>query len=420
MSSSTRASVAAAITTAALLLSACGSGSSTSDPNSLKVAANATDRASMDAVVAAFKQDNPGVTVNVTYADTDQLQSTLRTQLSSGTGPDVFTVWPGNGNPGALQVLQPAGYLADLSSRPFAANIPAGARPVTQVSGKTYVVPANYSGIGFIYTQKAMAEIGGQEPKTWDELIALCGKARAKDKVLLSLGNQTPWVTQLVTYALVATTTYAEDPEFAQKMTDGKAKFADSGWKVALQKYLELKDAKCFSDQPLGTSYETSLKDVAQGRAVGVVQVASSLSAVRKEAGDGTELRMAALPAGNDPAKTRMPGAVSGAYGVNAKSGNSELALKFADFLGSEKGQNLYNEKGGTLPPLPNTSFKADPALTALDQHLRSGTTVPFMDQLWPNPKVQQEHFTQVQKLFSGSATVDDVLSALDKAYAAK
>ncbi|MCR3750702.1 ABC transporter substrate-binding protein [Lentzea californiensis] len=419
MSSSSRALVAA-IATTALLLSACGSGSSTSDPNTLKVAANATDRASMDAVVAAFEQENPGVTVNVTYADTDQLQSTLRTQLSSGTGPDVFTVWPGNGNPGALQVLQPAGYLADLSGRSFAANVPAGARPVTQTGGKTYLVPANYSGIGLIYTQKAMTEIGGQEPKTWDELIALCGKARAKGKVLLSLGNQTPWVTQLVTYALVATTTYADDPEFAQKMSDGKAKFADSGWKTALEKYLELQNAQCFSDQPLGTSYETSLKDVAQGRAVGVVQVASSLAAVRKEAGEGTELRMAALPAGNDPAKTRMPGAVSGAYGVNAKSGNADLALKFADFLGSENGQNLYNEKGGTLPAIPNASFQADPALVALDQHLRNGTTVPFMDQLWPNPKVQQEHFNQVQKLFSGSAEVGDVLSALDKAYAAK
>ncbi len=420
MSSSKRALVGAAIAVTALLLSACGSGSAGSKSDTLKVAANATDRAAMDAVVAAFKQENPGFEVTVTYADTDQLQSTLRTQLSSGTGPDVFTVWPGNGNPGALQVLQPAGYLADLSGRSFATNIPGGARAVTQVDHKTFIVPANYSGIGFIYTQKALDEIGGQEPKTWDELIALCGKARAGGKVLLALGNQTPWVTQLVTYALVATTTYADNPQFAQDMAEGRKKFAESGWKTALEKYLDLDRAKCFSDQPLGTSYETSLKDVAQGKAVGVVQVASSLAAVRTEAGEGADIRMAALPADNDPTKTRMPGAVSAAYGVNAKSGNQERAMKFVDFLGSEKGQNLYNEKGGTLPAIPNPGFTVDPALQALDQHLRNGTTVPFMDQLWPNPKVQQEHFTQVQKLFSGSTTVDEVLVALDKAYAAK
>ncbi|MDI5975661.1 ABC transporter substrate-binding protein [Amycolatopsis magusensis] len=411
--------LAATVLTAALALSGCGSGSSTSDPNSLEVAANATDRTAMDAVVAAFEQANPGKQVTVTYADTDQLQSTLRTQLSSGTGPDVFTVWPGNGNPGALQVLQPAGYLADLSDRTFAGAIPAASREVTQVEGRTYLVPANYSGIGVLYTQPALTAIGGQEPRTWDELIALCGKARANGKVLLSLGNQTPWVTQLVTYALAATTVYADDPGFAGKMAAGQVRFADSGWRIALEKYQELDRAGCFSDQPLGTSYENSLKDVAQGKAVGVVQVASSLAQIRTEA-PGAELRMFALPAGNDPAKVRMPGAISAAYGVNARSGNPDLALKFADFLGSEQGQNLYNEQGGTLPAIPNASFRADPALGVLDQHLRAGTTVPFMDQLWPNPKVQQEHFSQVQKLFSGSATVPQALEALDKAYAAR
>ena len=419
MSSSKRALVGAAIATTALLLSACGSGPSASDGNVLKVAANATDRASVDAVVEAFKQENPGTEVTVTYADTDQLQSTLRTQLSSGTGPDVFTVWPGNGNPGALQVLQPAGYLADLSDRSFVASVPGASKPVTQVDGKTYIVPANYSGIGVIYTQEAMAAIGGQEPTTWDELIALCGKARDNGKVLLALGIQTPWVTQLVTYALAATTVYADNPQFGQDMAAGKEKFAGSGWKTALEKYLEMNERGCFSDKPLGTSYETSLKDVAQGKAVGVVQVASSLSAVRKEAPDA-DVRMFPLPAGNDPAKTRMPGAVSAAYGVNSKTTRTDLAKEFVDFLGSEKGQNIYNEKGGTLPAIPNVSFKADPALTLLDQHLRNGTTVAFMDQYWPTPKVQQEHFTQIQKLFSGSASVDDVLTALDQVYAAK
>ncbi|MGM1063827.1 ABC transporter substrate-binding protein [Saccharothrix sp. Mg75] len=415
--SSSRRALAVAVT--ALLLSACGSGSSGSGGNALKVAANATDRASVDAVVEAFERENPGTEVTVTYADTDQLQSTLRTQLSSGTGPDVFTVWPGNGNPGALRVLQPAGYLADLSDRPFAASVPAASKPVTQVDGRTYVVPANYSGIGVVYTQEAMTAIGGREPTTWDELLALCGKARDNGKVLLALGIQTPWVTQLVTYALVATTAYADNPEFGQDMAAGEEKFAGSGWKTALEKYLEMDERGCFSDKPLGTSYETSIKDVAQGRAVGVVQVASSLSSVRAEAGDA-DIRMFPLPAGDDPAKTRMPGAVSAAYGVNAKSAKADLAKEFVDFLGSEKGQNLYNEKGGTLPAIPNASFKADPALTLLDQHLRNGTTVAFMDQYWPTPKVQQEHFTQVQKLFSGDVSVDDVLAALDEVYAAK
>lgn len=100
-----------ATTSAALCMAVFGTGCSSDVAGSggsggLRVAASSTDRIPMDAVVAAFRKKNPDTKVEITYADTDQLQSTLRTQLSSGTAPDVFTVWPGNGNPAALQILQ--------------------------------------------------------------------------------------------------------------------------------------------------------------------------------------------------------------------------------------------------------------------------------------------------------------------------
>ncbi|MGN9821770.1 hypothetical protein ACTMUQ_41540 [Streptomyces sp. SD11] len=38
------------------------------------------------------------------------------------------------------------------------------------------------------------------------------------------------------------------------------------------------------------------------------------------------------------------------------------------------------------------------------------------MDQRWPNPEVQQAHFSAVQKLFSGDASVDEALKSMDEA----
>ena len=48
------------------------------------------------------------------------LVPSVRGTFTAFTNWDVMFVWPGNGNPGALQVLQPYGYLTDLSapSRP--------------------------------------------------------------------------------------------------------------------------------------------------------------------------------------------------------------------------------------------------------------------------------------------------------------
>lgn len=412
MNAATLATVCLAGFTAACSSDTAGSGGG----DTLRVAANSTDRVPMDAVVEAFRQANPDIEVDVTYADTDQLQSTLRTQLSSGTAPDVFTVWPGNGNPAAVKVLEEGGYLADLSDYGFVSKIAEGDKSVTQVDGKTYIVPVTFNGIGAIYNKETLKEIGGTEPKTWDDVLNLCGKAREKGKVLLALGNQTPWVTQLVDYALAATTVYTKDADFDERLSAGEATFSGSAWKDTLQQYLDLDKADCFTENPNGTSYETSISDVAQDKAVGVVQVTTSIPQVQKEAGEDTELGMFALPATNDAAGTRIPGAVSAAYGLNAASKHTAEGRKFIEFLASAEGQKVYAEKGGTLPALPNDTFEANPALDVLIDMQQDGRTVPFMDQRWPNPEVQQAHFTAVQKLFSGDATVDEALKSMDDA----
>ncbi|MFC4561340.1 extracellular solute-binding protein [Nocardiopsis mangrovi] len=395
------------------LLSACGGGDGAAD--GITVFAAATERSSMDAVIAAFEEAH-GIEVTASYADTAELQSTLRTQLSAGTGPDVFTVWPGNGNAAALQVLQPTGFLADLSDSDFAGRIADGDRAVTDVDGATYIVPVTYAGVGVLYDTAALAEIGGEIPRTWTELIDLCAQARDDGKVLLSLGNQTDWVTQLVTYSLVATLVYADDPTFDQDLVSGRASFAESDWRGAFEAYLEMDEEGCFTDSPLGTAFEASVSDVAQGNAVGVVQVTATLAQLREETGDA-ELGMFALPATDDPEQTLMPGAVGAAYGMGAEADNPEDARTFLEFLGSDEGQRIYAEEGGSLPALPDVEIDADPALQTLIDYQADGRTVPFMDQLWPNPEVQQEHFTVVQQLFAGDTDVDQALARLDEAY---
>jgi raffinose/stachyose/melibiose transport system substrate-binding protein len=400
------------------LLTSCsviGAGSDTSDTE-VSVRTNITDKASMQAVVAAFHRARPGIHVNVSYADTNTLQKELPQQLRAGKAPDVFTVWPGSGNPASVLALKEDDFLEALSLRFFAGRIPDNMRPVTDGGVGTYLVPVTFSAIGAIYSAETLKAIGGTRPTTYSTLLALCDTARRHGKVLFALGNQTPWVTQLVDYALVATTVYAHDPGFDTQMESGKESFARSGWRQAMTKYLEMRDRGCFSTAPLKTSYEDALDQVADGRAVGVVQVAGTLAALRSAA-PGMHFRMTALPATDQPNETRMPGAVSAAYGLNAKAPHRKAALAFVDFLGSERGQNLYNRSGATLPALPSNSFSTDPAVAEVARRQKDGTTVPFMDQRWPNSEVQQTHFEQVRALFAGTTDIAHALAAMDRAY---
>ena len=51
---------------------------------------------------------------------------------------------------------------------------------------------------------------------------------------------------------------------------------------------------------------------------------------------------------------------------------------------------------------------------------LKEGKAVPFMDQQWPNAKVQPAHFAGVQELFAGKTDVDGLLQDMDEAYKEK
>lgn len=404
---------------AAVSLSACAGGSSSSsgDAKTLTIAATTNEKPALDAVVAKFKEQNPGVDVKYTTSALDQYQTTTRTQLSSGTAPDVVFVWPGEGNPMATQVVAKAGYLEDLSNQSWANSFPSGIKPVTQYNGKTYSAAVTFSGIGAVYNMTAMNQAGLTPPTTWSGLLQFCSQAKTKGKTAFELGAQTNWVTQLIPYSLTPTLVYGPNPSFPQDMSNGKATFANSKWTDAMNKYLQMQNAGCFQANPLGTDYNASLAAVAMGNALSVIQVNSAVAAISQQAAQGTQLNMLPVPATDNASDTRMAGAAGSTYGVNAHAKNKDLAIKFVNFLESPDGMNLYAQTNKALPAVPNDSFKVDPALATLQQNQKDGKTDAFMDQNWPNARVQQTLFQGVQDLLAGKTDISSALKQMDSAY---
>jgi raffinose/stachyose/melibiose transport system substrate-binding protein len=407
---------------AAASLTACsggtnaGTGGGGGEPAVLTL--SSVDQGSVEDVVKAFEAANPGVTVRFTTMGADQYQQQIRTQLSSGTAPDVMSVWPGNGNPGATYVLAKPGYLLDLSDQPWAGKLPESVKTVAQYEGKTYNGLFGLNAIGAVYNQEAMSKAGLTPPATWTELLGFCRAAAAKGTPAFALGNQTNWVTQLVMYAVVATTVYGDGRDFDKKMQAGQATFTGSAWSTALGKYLEMEKTGCFQPNSLGTSYEASQELAATGKTLGIVQGNWVIALLKKQNPSGT-FTIKPLPATDDTAKVLMPAAAGAGYGVNAKAKNKDLALKFVNFVMSPEGMNLFVTKQGGLPSVSGTGFALDPSLADVEKFITQNRTVPFMDQLWPNAKVQQTLLTGLQEIFSGQSTPDKVLAAMDADYKA-
>ncbi|MDR7275711.1 ABC transporter substrate-binding protein [Catenuloplanes atrovinosus] len=414
-----RTALIAAFAAVTMTVTACNGGTNAAaegDGTTLTIAS--VDQGSIEKVVDAFKAANPGVTVNLTTSGADQYQQQIRTQLASGTAPDVMTVWPGNGNPGATYVIAKPGYLLDLSGQPWAARLPDAFQRVAQYEGRTYNAVFGLNGIGAVYNDRALRDSGLTAPGTWTELLAFCRAADGRGTPAFALGIQDNWVTQLVLYALAATVVYGADPGFDAKLQAGRATFANSAWTTAMAKYRQLADAGCFQDNPLGTSYEASQTLAATGKTLGIIQGNWIISLLKRKDPAGT-YTMRALPATDDPASFVMPAAAGAGYGVNAKAKNRDLALRFITFVMSPEGMKLFTETQGSLPTLPDAGTAVDPGLAELQTFVREDRTVPFMDQLWPNAKVQQTMLSGLQEVFSDQATPADVLTDMDTDYKA-
>ncbi|WP_432883598.1 ABC transporter substrate-binding protein [Kribbella sp. CA-245084] len=411
------ASVAA---TAVGTLAACGGGgsSSSSSGGTLKVIGVGDQEAGLRKLLDTYKSSHSGFDFNLSFAPADQVQTALRTQLGGGNAPDVHVVYPGNGSAMSMAQLAKAGLLADLSSQSWTQKIPDGFKGAFQSDGKTYIYSPGSSMLGAIYNKKAFATAGVEPPTTWSELLSVCEKLKAKGIVPIALGAQTPWITQLIPYALVPGTVYAKTPDFDDKMLAGQASFADSGWVDAMNKYLELQKKGFFNDNPNGTTYEQATSMVATGKAAMAVQVSAVLGAFRAASQTPDDLSMFPFPATDVAADNWIPAGVVVGIAISAKSKKTDQAKSFLDYCGQQENLNTWAEAVSCVPLYGDA--KVDPALTLFLPALKANKAVPFMDQRWPNAEVQPTHFAVVQELLGGKTTVDAALKKMDEAYRKK
>ena len=398
-------------------LAACGGSSSGGSGGQLKIIGAGSQEAGLRKALDEYKAKNADFDFNLSFSPADQLQTALRAQLAAGNAPDLHAVYPGNGSAMSMVQLSKAKLLADLSDQAWTQKIPTGFKGDYQQDGKTYIFSPGTSVLGAIYNKKAFATAGVQPPTTWSELLTVCEALKKKGIVPLALGAQTPWVTQLINYALVPGTVYSKQPDFDDKMAAGSATFAGSGWADAMSKYLELQKRGFFNDNPNGTTYEQATSMVGTGKAAMAVQVSAVLQAYRAAAPSPDDLGMFPFPATDSVADNWIPGGIVVGIAISAKSKKADQARKFIEFCGQPDVVNAWAEAVACVPLYSEGEAKVDPVLKPFLPFLADNKAVPFMDQRWPNAEVQPTHFAVVQELLGGKTTVDGALKKMDEAY---
>ncbi|WP_062071753.1 ABC transporter substrate-binding protein [Demequina sediminicola] len=195
----------AAVSGLALTLAACSSGDDADTDTSAGAGGEATAGAAtvwvtagtesvLDASIAAWNETGNG-TLEMQTFENDPFKQKLRTAVSAGEGPTVFSGWGGGGlaeyvKEGAVESLQSAlDAEPELRDRIFPAVLAGGT-----VNDEIYALPINgVQPVVFYMNQAVLDEAGVAAPTTWDELMAAVPVLKEAGVAPISIGGASKW-----------------------------------------------------------------------------------------------------------------------------------------------------------------------------------------------------------------------------------
>lgn len=198
-------------------------------------------------VAQEYMDENPGVTVDISPVQNEELRDEIPIALQGNDPPDLFQQWGG----GEMRDQVDAGKLQDITAdvepwidemEPSAAN--------WQVDGQQYGLPYTVGVVGFWYNQDLFEEAGVEEaPETWDDLIDAIDALKAADITPIAVGSQDRWPDRFYWEYLAVRTCSQEAIE--QSVADYD--FSDPCWVTAGETLDELLEAEPFNEGFLAT-----------------------------------------------------------------------------------------------------------------------------------------------------------------------
>lgn len=405
-------SAAALSVLAAATLTGCSAGSA-SDQNSLSFLMwgdGGDTQKAYEKVIDAFEAENPGVTVNAEFVNTNDYDNVLKTRLAGGAGPDVYGFDPKN----AADFTRD-GFAADLSGAEFFGRLDdAAAQEARRGSdgGAAYSVPISQSGNGIIYNAELFAQAGITEvPQTYDELRSAADTLVAAGITPFAMSAQDSWWPQFIAYYAMAQHVFPDDPGAVEELLDGERTFADiPGYADALGVVKDL--VPYYMADPLGTNQSAAKSAFLTGQAA-MFPATWILSDARAA---GVEPGYMNFPTLDDDVAD-MWGSYLVAWGVNPGNDKVDAAEKFIDFFFQDE---VYTEFLTAVKAFPTTTgvdvTANDPLFPDMVAAWEGKTFRPIV--IPAHPQLQETLLVGMQNLIAGRTDVDAVITELDASLA--
>lgn len=373
-------------------------------------------------VAKDFEASHPGVKVEISALQHEDMLTKLDAAFQGGDAPDVYMERGG----GELADHVKAGLTKDLStSAADTISKLGGTTAGWQVDGKTYALPFSVGVVGFWYNKDLFAKAGvSTPPATWDEFYAAVDKLKAAGIQPVSVGAKDKWPAAHYWYY------FALRECSKQVLTDAvkTLEFTDPCFAKAGEDTQKLVGAKPFNRGFLSTPAQTGGSSASGLLATGKVAmemqghwepgVMQGLTADKKGLGDKTGwFPFPSVSGGAGDQSAALGG--GDAWGVSKDA--PEAAVELVKYLLSDEVQKGFAERDMGLPTNPAAAGAVkDPALSSL---LKVRDDAPYVQLYFDTAfgaAVGGAMNDEIALMFAGKATPQDIVAKTQAAAQAK
>ncbi len=349
-------------------------------------------------------EDNIKLKINMEMPSSEQYDSVLQARLTGDDAPDLYTIHSNN-----IGVYTKAGNLTDLSDQALAGKIFENVRNTVSVEKKLMAVPLESQAWGVLYNKKIFADAGVTPPDTLDELKDVVKKLKDKGYTPFMLAYQEQWVPQLMTALTLGGKVTGDVPDWLDRM------YKDQG------SYEEMKDIfdvitlimQNGTERAMEQGSEVGAAEFANGKAAMFVQGTWASNTIMTT-NPNMELGVMALPVNNNAKCTLVNLSTSTVLGVYPESSEKEIALKFANYVLDDKDSAELFQACGFNPLATCHNYEVKSWVKDASAYVRDGRA--YQDLVIPSA-VTDEQGKLLQEYYTGSITVETIISRLDKAF---
>ncbi len=316
---------------------------------------NPAPRAVMEKLAADFDAMHPDLTVNLEIVDREAWKTQIRNALSANP-PDVVNWYAAT----RMTPYVDAGLFMDISdlwAEPEFEAL-ASTKGAMTLNGAQWGVPYTYYQWGVYYRADIFAELGLEEPKTWDEELANCQAILDSGRKCYTIGTKFLWTAGgWFDYINSRTNGY----DFHIQLANGEVEWTDPRVRQTFANWRQLIDMGAFIDDHQTYSWQEALPFILEGQATAYLMGNFAVAAMRDGGLDDSKLDFYQFPVIN-PDVDYAEDAPTDTFHIASGAQNVEAAKAFLRYVTSPDVQTWINagDALGQLPVNANATVSDD------------------------------------------------------------